>query len=42
MHDSSQIPALAEPFFMGFNAEVRLTPVMNLDDLQNGLSGLTL
>jgi hypothetical protein len=38
MQDSSQIPVLAEPFFMGLEAEVEFVPVMNLDDLQKGLS----
>jgi hypothetical protein len=37
--DSSQIPAVAEPFFMAFNAEVDFYPAMNADDLGKGLSG---
>lgn len=40
MPDSSGIPAFAEPFFMGLNAEVQFSPVMNGDDLQKGLSSL--
>jgi hypothetical protein len=35
--DPSQIPALAELFFMAFNAEVDVYPVMNADDLAKGL-----
>ncbi len=38
MQDASQIPALVEPLFMGMNAEVRLSPVMNFEDLQKGLA----
>lgn len=36
--DASEIPAIVEPFFTGFNAGVQLTPVMNADDLKKGLS----
>ena len=38
--DASSIPAFAEPFFMGLNAEVTLAPVMNPEDLQKGLGAL--
>ena len=38
MQDVSQIPALAEPLFMGLNAALTLSPVMNADDLQKGLA----
>lgn len=31
--DASQIPALAEPFFLAFNATVKFYPVMTPDDL---------
>lgn len=34
MPDSSAIPVFAEPFFMGLDAQVVFTPVMNIDDLQ--------
>ena len=38
---ASQIPALAEPWFLNFNAGVRLHPVMSSDDLQRaGLAEL--
>ena len=37
MRDTSQIPVIAEPFFMGMNAALTLTPVMNPEDLQKGL-----
>ncbi|MFF3328831.1 hypothetical protein ACFYWX_04600 [Streptomyces sp. NPDC002888] len=38
MQDSSQMPVLAEPFFLTLGAKISYTPVMNLDDLQKGLS----
>jgi hypothetical protein len=37
LQDTAQIPALVEPLFSGLNAEVRLTPVMNAEDLRKGL-----
>lgn len=40
MPDSSSIPPFAEPFFMELNAEVQISPVMNGEDLQKGLSAL--
>ncbi|KUN24048.1 hypothetical protein AQJ23_20865 [Streptomyces antibioticus] len=40
MQDSSQMPPTAEPFFMDLDAELDMTPVMNAEDLQKGLSQL--
>ena len=37
LKDVSQIPAVVEPFFMGVNASIDMTPVMNADDLRSGL-----
>ncbi|MFI9822305.1 hypothetical protein ACIHFC_17825 [Streptomyces sp. NPDC052013] len=40
LQDSSQIPPTGEPFFSQLNATVEMTPVMNAEDLQKGLSEL--
>ena len=40
MQDSSQMPVISAPFFQNLGAEITYTPVMNLDDVQKGLSQL--
>jgi hypothetical protein len=40
LNDASQIPALVEPFFLALNAQVTVTPCMNLDDLKKGLGAI--
>jgi hypothetical protein len=39
MTDASEIPPVAEPFFLA-GAKVSLQPVMNFDDLRTGLASL--
>ncbi|KAB7833774.1 hypothetical protein J7W19_00885 [Streptomyces mobaraensis NBRC 13819 = DSM 40847] len=40
MRESSEMPALLERFFLDMEAEVELHPVMNADDLREGLEAL--
>jgi hypothetical protein len=40
MKDPADIPTIVEPLFMGMNAAVTLTPVMNAEDLQKGLGAI--
>jgi hypothetical protein len=38
--DSSQIPAICEPWFLAFNAKVEIRPAMSLEDLKNSAPGM--
>ena len=40
MKDASQIPAVAEPWFLAFNAQVTLRPIMNPQDLAKAGSSI--
>ncbi len=40
LKDASQIPAVAEPWFLAFNAHVELRPAMNLEDLKKSAPGM--
>jgi hypothetical protein len=41
MEDPSQMPVITEPLFREADAKVSYSPVMNLDDVQKGLSQLS-
>jgi hypothetical protein len=40
MEDASQIPAIAEPWFLAFNATIEINPVMVPDDLAKAGSSI--
>src|SRR5882672_6285079 len=40
MKDSSELPAIAEPWFLAFNAKLTVRPAMNTNDLANAGSGI--
>jgi hypothetical protein len=40
LKETSQIPAVAEPWFLAFNANVEFHPAMNLEDLKKAGPGI--
>jgi hypothetical protein len=40
LKDPSQIPAVAEPWFLAFDAHIEVQPAMNLEDLKNAGPGI--
>jgi hypothetical protein len=40
LKDPSEIPAIAEPWFLAFDAHIEVQPAMNLEDLKNAAPGI--
>jgi len=40
MNDSSQLPAVAEPWFLAFNASITITPAMTPQDLSQAVPSI--
>ncbi len=40
LKDTSQIPGVAEPWFLAFNAHLEFHPAMNLEDLKKAAPGI--
>ncbi len=40
LKDPSQIPSVAEPWFLAFNAQVEFQPVMNQEDLKRAMTSI--
>jgi len=40
MKNSSELPAIAEPWFLAFNAKVTIRPAMTPQDLADGMPGM--